>query len=364
MYYTSLLRLSSSKKMSGHTHGPQYDSPLKNRVVGAIQAGKKIREAAALFNVPRSDAGRWWSNFKKRGTTHNLPRRGRPHKLTDRAKRCLVSEAVKNRRVTLRALGQLINPQVSGSTARRVLADAGYHRRVAVHKPYLTKEHKILRQKWAKKYEHWRTNQWMHVIWSDECYVHMDDNGGPVYVTRRPDETLDDGCTIKSFKQSNIRVMVWGCIAYDKKGPLLLLDYPGGRGGGMNSERYAEQVLCGSLLGFYNSMKKQRRYMSFQQDNAPIHVSKSTIRWLNRNNVRLFPHPASSPDLNPIENLWHLLKIRIRAREHHPTSTAELQQAVQEAWESLTVDDINVLVRSMPDRVHAVLQAKGGHTRF
>lgn len=364
MYYTSLLRFSSFKKMPGHTHGPQYDSPLKNRVIGAIQSGLKIRGAAALFGVPPSNASRWWSNFKKRGITHNLHRSGRPHKLSDRTKRYLVSQAVKHRRMSLRALGKTISPQISGNTARRVLADAGYHRRVAVHKPYLTKEHKIFRQKWAKKYEHWQTNLWEHVIWSDECYVYMGDNGGPVYVTRRPDKTLDDGCTIKSFKQSNIRVMVWACIAYNKKGPLLLLDYPGGRGGGMNSERYVEQVLSEPLLNFYNNLKRHRRYMSFQQDNAPPHVAKATIRWFNRNNVRLFPHPASSPDLNPIENLWHLLKIHIRARDHPPTSTAELQQAVREAWESLTVDDINVLVRSMPDRVHAVLQAKGGHTKY
>ena len=41
-----------------------------------------------------------------------------------------------------------------------------------------------------------------------------------------------------TFKQSSIRVMVWGCIMNGQKGPLVVLEYPGGKGGGMNSSRY------------------------------------------------------------------------------------------------------------------------------
>ena len=229
--------------MSDNNTRSEYDSPFKNRVIGYIKAGKKIREAACLFGVPKSSVGRWWMKYRKNGSTHNLPRSGRPHKLTPRGKRLLISEAVKHRQLSLQALGKSVTPQVSGNTARRILADAGYHRRVARHKFYLKKEHKQLRYMWAKKCRHWRLNLWKHVIWSDECYIFIGDTKGTVYVTRRPDEVLDDECTIKTFTQSPIRVMIWGCFAYDYKGPLVVLDYPGGPGGGMNSERYIEQVL-------------------------------------------------------------------------------------------------------------------------
>lgn len=350
--------------MSDYVQRSEYDSPFRNRVVGAIKGGRKIREAAALFKVPPSTAHLWWSHFKNRGTTHALPRSGRPRKLTERGRRMLVATAIKHRRLTLRVLGKTTTPQVSGSTARRVLADAGYYRRVAQRKPYLDRVHKKLRLSWAQKRKHWRMNLWQHVIWSDESYIHLDENTGRVYVTRRPDEVVNDACTIKTFKQSSIRVMIWGCFAFGIKGPLVILDYPGGRGGGMNSERYIDQVLSEELLKFYLHVKHKRRYVYFQQDNAPCHLSKMTTRWFNRNHVRLFDHPASSPDLNPIENLWHILKLRIQDREHCPTSSAELQQAVRDAWESLSTEDINALARSMPDRVQAVLTAKGGHTRF
>lgn len=364
MYTSSSTVLLASKKMSGNKPRSEYDSPFRNRVVGFLKAGGKMREAQALFGVRRSTAYSWCSKLDKFGATHGRPRSGRPRKLSDRDQRMVVSEARKNRRLCLAALGKSVNPNVSSSTIRRVLSDAGYHRRVARHKPYLRRDQIRLRLQWAKKYRLWRINHWQHVMWSDECYVHIGDNKGRVYVTRRPDEVFDDDCLTWSFKQSSVRVMVWGCMAYNFKGPLVMLDYPGGAGGGMNTDRYVDQVLSTVVSSAFGDLKKSRRYMYFQQDNATCHKSKKTLRWFSKEKVQLFFHPPNSPDLSPIENLWPVLKHRIRTRPHPPTSTEELKRAVQEAWDSVTIDEINGLVHSMPNRVEAVLSAKGGHTSY
>ncbi|KAF9477900.1 hypothetical protein BDN70DRAFT_774423, partial [Pholiota conissans] len=90
-------------------------------------------------------------------------------------------------------------------------------------------------------------------------------------VTRRPGEELLDCCVVPTFKQSSVWVMVWGCIMKGWKGPLIVLEYPGGKGGGMNSARYQEQVLDGQLAGFYSELKKRKQRIYFQQDNAPSH---------------------------------------------------------------------------------------------
>ena len=62
-----------------------------------------------------------------------------------------------------------------------------------------------------------------------------------------------------------------GCIMKGRKGPLVVLEYPGGKGGGMNTDRYREQVLEGVLKDFYKQMDAERDGVIFQQDGAMSH---------------------------------------------------------------------------------------------
>jgi hypothetical protein len=202
------------------------------------------------------------------------------------------------------------------------------------------------------------------VIWSNECYIYIGDSKGTVWVTRTPNEEFDENCLVPTFKQSPIRVMVWGCIMEGKKGPLVVLDYPGGRGGGMTAKRYQEQVLDGPLHNFYQEMSEERGMVVFQEDGASCHRAKTTKAWLARNSIESFPHPSKSPDMSPIEPVWNTVKTIIQARSHCPTSMAELKAAVREAWDQLTPQDINAHVKHMEDRVKALLAAKGGHTKY
>ena len=76
----------------------------------------------------------------------------------------------------------------------------------------------------------------------------------------------------------------------------------------MNSKRYCEQVLEGALGDFYAEMKQAHGRIQFQQDNAPCHTSKRTKKWLGDHSISLLYHPPNSPDLSPIEPVWHELK--------------------------------------------------------
>jgi transposase len=149
-----------------------------------------------------------------------------------------------------------------------------------------------------------------------------------------------------------------------RKGPLLVLEYPGGKGGGMNSERYRGQVLDGILKDFIDDVKAERPGVIFQQDNAPSHTSKSTMNWFKTSNIPLLYHPPSSPDLNPIEPVWNSLKKGIRGLAHPPNTVDQLCAAVRSVWDMLSIEDIDKHVNRMQDRVEAVLAAKGGHTQF
>ncbi|KAL1711408.1 hypothetical protein EV715DRAFT_178820, partial [Schizophyllum commune] len=120
-----------------------------------------------------------------------------------------------------------------------------------------------------------------NVAWTDECYVHTDRSRDAIFITRRPDEKYEENCLIPTFKQSPVRIMVWGCIMKNRKGPLVILDYPGGRGGGMTAARYIEQVLEGAWMPFYEKVWKETgREVLFQQDGAPAHGAKITQAWM------------------------------------------------------------------------------------
>jgi len=81
----------------------------------------------------------------------------------------------------------------------------------------------------------------------------------------------------------------------------------------MNAKRYQEQVLEGALRQFYTAMESERGNVQYQQDNAPSHTAKTTKQWLESHKITVFPHPPSSPDVSPIEPVWHELKGLLRA---------------------------------------------------
>ena len=89
-----------------------------------------------------------------------------------------------------------------------------------------------------------------------------------VWVTRAPSEEFNEDFIIPTFKQSPLQVMIWACIMRGSQGPLVILDFPGGKGGGMTAKHYQDQVLDKVLFDYYWGMSEMRGQVVFQQDGA------------------------------------------------------------------------------------------------
>lgn len=342
----------------------RHSTSLKNRFAGALKAGASVKTAAEQENIPLQTGYNLRTHLNKHGTVSTLPRSGRPRKATRHVKQQVLRNAREHRRKPFREIGKEVVPQVGEGTVRTVLAEEGYHRRVARKVVWLTVKQRQSRVRWAKQQRGRTAKEWGSIIWSDECYVYVGDTCGRTYVTRRVDEEYDGECVIPTFKQSSTRVMVWGCIIEGRRGPLVVLEYEGGKGGGFNAVKYRDQVLEPVLKEFYAEMEREKGVVFFQQDGAPAHKAKLTSHWFTSHNIKLFPHPASSPDVSAVESCWLDLKSYIRALPHMPTSLNSLIAAVHDAWNSISVNRINNLISRMPERVEAVLAARGGPTKF
>ena len=86
--------------------------------------------------------------------------------------------------------------------------------------------------------------------------------------------------------------------------------------------------------------------------------------FLNFHHIRVLPWPSMSPDLNPIEHLWDELGHRVRSRLNPPETLDQLRRALVVEWTNIPIDFVRNLIRSMRRRCQAVINAKGGHTRY
>jgi transposase len=108
-------------------------------------------------------------------------------------------------------------------------------------------------------------------------------------------------------------------------------------------------------------------YLLMMEDGAPYHKGAASKRRKELEQIGWIgwgpgTWPANSPDLNPIENLWHVLRCNIRKRRPQPRNKKELIIALKEEWKKLQEDVTitNKLINSMPKRMREVIARGGG----
>ncbi|XMA19887.1 hypothetical protein WAI453_012678 [Rhynchosporium graminicola] len=142
-----------------------------------------------------------------------------------------------------------------------------------------------------------------------------------------------------------------------------------GRHRGLFWEKDWETINEGSYSGIIvpvvQEILEQYPELLFQQDNAKGHSSKYTKSVLEAIGITPIFWPANSPDLNPIETIWDLMKDYLQDKSPIVyRSYKRLREAIQEAWESITQATIQEIIREMGDRCIAVILAEGGHTKY
>ena len=149
-----------------------------------------------------------------------------------------------------------------------------------------------------------------------------------------------------------VKLHVWAGISC--RGPTAICTFEGI----LRTDGYIA-ILERSLLPFLRAVYPDGH--KFVQDNDPKHTAARTRQWLEDNAVNWWRTPAESPDMNPIECLWHELKEYIR-REVKPRTKRELDDGIHDFWATVTVAKCQKYIGHLQKVLPAVIQLKGAAT--
>lgn len=335
----------------------ELSEDLRLRIVDLHKAGKGYKSISKSLAVHQSTVRQIVYKWRKFSTAATLPRSGRPVKMTARAQRRLLNEVKKNPRVSAKDLQKSLayaNIPVSESTIRKTLNKNGFHGRIPQRKPLLSKKNIAARLQFAQEHLDVPQQYWQNILWTDETKVELFGRNTQHYVWRKRGTAHQHQNLIPTVKYGGGGIMVWGCFVASGPGRIAIIE------GKMNSQVY-QDILQENLRPSVHQLKLNRRWV-LQQDNDPKHRSKSTTEWLKQKKIRLLEWPSQSPDLNPIEMLWHDLKKAIHTR--HPKNIAELKQFCKEEWSRITPDRCARLICNYRKRLVEVIAAKGGSTSY
>ncbi len=176
-------------------------------------------------------------------------------------------------------------------------------------------------------------------------------------IHRRADNEARNALAKTQFKlkRQNQSIHVYAVIGYDFKGQLHF--YTGSEiGGRLIQNDYMiilEQIVA----------PEWDKDCVLIEDNDGPHGTKgkafNKVKALKAHlGIQWEMNPPNSPDLNPIETIWRIIKQRLKSRGVI-FEEAVLRRAIQEEWDKITLDEINKAISTMPDRV-AVLNERNG----
>uniref|UniRef100_A0A8C6P1G5 Transposase Tc1-like domain-containing protein n=1 Tax=Nothobranchius furzeri TaxID=105023 RepID=A0A8C6P1G5_NOTFU len=347
---TQRSRPKAPQKLGIMPRSKEIQEQMRTKVIEIYQSGKGYKAISKALGLQRTTVRAIIHKWQQHGTVVNLPRSGRPTKITPRAQRQLIREVTKDPRTTFKELQTSlasVKVSVHDSTIR-------HKHRFPRHKPLLSKKNIKARLNFAKKHLNDCQDFWENTLWTDETKVELFGRQMSRNIWRRSNTAFQTKNIIPTVKHGGGSVMVWGCFAASGTGRLAVIN------GTMNSTVY-QNILKENVRPSVCQLKLKTSWL-LQQDNDPKHTSKSTSEWLKNNKMKTLEWPSQSPDLNPIEMLWHDLKKAIHARK--PSNKAELQHFCKDELDEIPPERCKRLVASYRKRLIAVIAAKGRPTSY
>ena len=289
-------------------------------------------------------------NLKKFKETKSLQHRGgngRPRGIPAIDNVAISQYIRRNNEITLKEIQEKLSESrrtfVSISTISRHLHDHGYRNALPINTPMLTTEQKLNRIQWSKAH---MNDDWTRTVVTDESSFQLFGN-----TIRRCSKTPEK--EVERKPKNRQKVHIWGAISI--KGVIGFHTFRRNLNGD-----YSVDILTHHLVP--RATRVFGRDWRLQQDNDPKYRSGVAKEFIGEKIPNLLEWPSNSPDLNPIENYWNVLKRRVEKRK--PENIDDLEEYMNEEMRKTTASFLINFITSMKDRCLAAISSNGERIKF
>lgn len=339
---------------------------LRARICELRDIGWTYRQIHQRYpDIPLSTIHYTVKKETQRNDQASKSRSGRPKVISPIEQQRLLNLIEEDHHIKMRELSQAAQSCPSVRTVQRLFRELHIQKWKQRNRPEITPENAEKRLNWARAYTNYTAEDFERVIWSDECSIERGVGARPIWTFRSPSQQLIDRDIHATRCGKGVKQMFWAAFGYNRRTGLLPLD------GDPQSTRGG--VTAWIIRGVYEAFLPEILQPGdiFMHDGASVHRAFIVRQLLADLGVNVMEWPPYSPDLNPIENLWALIKAKIYEKhpelERAPNTEETLQrliEAAKEAWHDIDMRVLKNLCYTMPHRVQAVLQADGWYTKY
>jgi transposase len=289
------------------------------------------------------------NRYEATGSVEDLPGRGRKRKFSEKETKKIIKKSKKGKFAP--EIARECRKKVSTRTVQRQLKRGGvkYFKIKKIEK--LTQAHMERRVEYSNEMKGY---EWNRVLFSDEKTFYL--GASPEYAWQDPENRIEEEIT--SYPE---KLNVWGAIGKYMKTKLYYFNE------NLKTDLYTKilnHCLDEKRLTFSPTCpKKVRENWYFLQDNARYHTSAKSMKKIEEMvGDHYIEHPAKSPDLNPMEDMWSYLDRKVK--QARCKTMKSLKRTLTQAWSNLDWKYVAKSVNSMDRRLQQCIDVGGRRLKY